>query len=156
MKTKSPERIQGVMLPPSTRKHTDPCKRIFLEISDVASAGTETGRFFSATRICETAAVAAIFRESIPRSELRLPGRRGKRARSIRPSSDAAESKCQPQGESGLQPGVHRNPVIRQKPSGFVDTSCLREAEFPEFEHGCPPERSATKLSLPNRALRWR
>src|ERR1700683_5635538 len=60
MKAKSPERIQGVMLPPSTRKHTEPCERIFLEISNVASVGTATGRSFSGTRICETAAVAIL------------------------------------------------------------------------------------------------
>jgi hypothetical protein len=60
MKTKSPERIHGVMLPPSTRKHTEPCERIFLEISDTEPAGTTTGGSFSATRIFETAAVAIL------------------------------------------------------------------------------------------------
>src|ERR1700683_1057568 len=155
MKTKSPERIQGVMLPPSTRKHTDPCERIFLGISDVAPARRATARSFSATRTCETVAVAAI-RGSIPRSALRLAGGRAKRARSTGPAGDAAESKCRRPGESGSQPWVDRSPAARQKSSGFVDTSCRREAEFPEFERGCPRERFARKLSLPDRALRWR
>src|SRR5580704_2260484 len=60
MNTKSPERIQGVMLPPSTRKHTEPCERIFVDISDREPAGLTAGRSFSATRIWETAAVAIL------------------------------------------------------------------------------------------------
>src|SRR5580704_12748961 len=147
-KTRSPDRIHGVILPPSTRKHTEPCERIFLEISDPDSVGLEMNRSFSSIR--GMVAVAAI-RESIPPFGTRRPGRQAKRARSTLPSYAVVESKFRPRGEFGSPPEVRSTLAPHRKPSAFVDTDCRQEAEFPEFARDSLPAHSARGLSLPGR-----
>src|ERR1700722_10002215 len=152
-KTRSPDRIHGVMLPPSTRKHTEPCARIFLEISDADSVGREMNCSFSSIR--GMAAVAAI-RESIPPFETQRPGRQAKRAPSTLPSYAVVESRFRLRGGFGSPQEVRWRLALHRKPSAFVDTDCRQEAEFPEFARDSLPARSARRLSLPSRESRWR
>src|ERR1700735_187946 len=152
MKIKSPGRTHGIMLPPDTRKHADPCVRIFSAIERAESGGGGTNRPLSSIRARETADVALI-RESIQLFEWRLPGRPRKRAQSTRPAFAAAGSMFQLPGVLGLRPGVRLNLAERQRPFAFVGISCRRESKSRAFGHGFPPAHSARKLSLPGRAL---